>query len=249
MSTRFFDSIRSELGEVHRATNVTDWFPSAEHHNMYTLLELPPLEVDLRPGVVLLTGRLFNGARAKLVALATMVQLLFLSVRVHQHVNEDGGPGNDRTRLAVLIGDYYLGRFFGLVGSSGMMGVLQPLSAAVCRIHDGAISRLHLSATPALVADAVRQETAELIAQACLIAGLEGEAPERAREDLYRLGYSLGMGYGLWARGLPKDACQHLKEARRRLAGLAPGAPRDALDGLAAHLLDLPGHPLAGAGG
>jgi len=249
VTLKLFDSIRSDLEEVHRVTDVTDRFPVAEHHNIYTLLELPPLEVDLRPAVVLLTGRLFNCVRAKLVALAAMVQLLFLSVRVHQQVDEGGGPGNDRTRLAVLIGDYYLGRFFGLVGSSGLTGVLLPLSEAVCRIHDGAIARIHLCATPALVMDAVRQETAELIAQACVIAGLEGDAPEGAREELFRYGYNLGMGYGLTDRGLKDDARHYLEEVRIWLAGLPPGASRDALDGLVTHLLDLPGRSLAGAGG
>lgn len=249
MAVQFFDSIRAELQQVHRITDVSDRFPVAENYNIYSLLEFPPLEVDLRPAVVLLTGRLFHCAPARMVALAGMVQLLFLSVRVHQRVGEDGGPDNNRTRLAVLVGDYYLGRFFGLVGSSGMMEVLVPLSEAVCRVHDGVIARLHLGATQAPVADAVRLETAEFIARACVLTGLEAKAPEETREELHRFGYSLGMGYGLIDRGVKDDARGYLEEARSRLAGLPPGRPRDALDGLVVYLLDLPGRSPAGVAG
>lgn len=249
MTVKLFGSIWSELDEVHRVSDVADRFPVAEHHNVYSLLELSPLEVDLRPAVVLLVGRVFNCARSKLVALAAMVQLLFLSVRVHQQVNEDGAFADDRTRLAVLIGDYYLSRFFGLVGSTGLTGVLLPLSETVCRIHDGAIARIQISANPEVIMDAVRQETAELIAQGCVIAGLEGEAPEGMHKGLYYLGYNLGMGYGLTERGFKEEAWDYLQAARTGLAGLPPGAPRDALDGLITHLLDLPGWSLAGAEG
>lgn len=249
MIPKLFSSVWSDLGEVHKTTEIISRFSDADRHRVYSLLELSPLEVNLRPAVVLLVSRMFNYIPHKTVNLAAMVQLVFLGIRTHRRVGEDGLRPDDHNRLAVLIGDYCYCRFFALATAAGMVEFLRPLSEIVCRLNDGAISRLQVASTPGLLREAVRQETAVLIAEACRMAGQVGGVSDADQRLLFHLGYDLGMGHGLMEQGLRFDAWEHLQAARALLKSFPPGAPRDALDALIVHLVDWPEQSVAGIKG
>lgn len=244
---RFFATLESELGEVYKATEVLSRFPAGDQARLLDLMELPPLALHLRPALVILVGRVLNSMCDRLVALAAMVQLVFLGMMIHGRVGEDGPRPDDRNRLAILIGDYNFSRFFALAAEAGMTEFLRPLAQVICRLNEGAMARLHQPATPEAVREAVSQETADLIAVACRMAGqlCGGDAGEQ--ETLYRLGYDLGMGYGLMERGVRAEARRHLQEARERLSQFPSGHAREALDALIAHLMEWPGQSGADA--
>lgn len=242
---KMFGPVWSDLGEVHKTTEVLNRFPDADKRKGFSLLELSPLEANLRPAVVLLVGRMFGAGRERLIALAAIVQLVFLGMRVHGQIGEDGAGPDDRNRLAVLIGDYYYGRFFALAATTGMTEFVRPLTEIVRRLNEGTMTRLHLSPTTAVVRESIRQETAALLAEACRMAGQVAGAGEDEQLVLYRLGHDLGMGYGLMERELRTEALVSLRVARARLADLPDGVERDALDALVAYLLDWPGQSVA----
>ena len=237
---KVFGPIRSELAEVQRMTDIAGRFLEADRPKVYGLVELPPFDTHFRPAVVLLVGRMYGGAARRLVSLAAMVQLLFLGMLVHQRVGEDGADAEERNRLAVLIGDYAFCRFFALGAVDGNAAFMRPLAEIVRRYTEGAVARLDAPPTPVVIRSAVRQETADLMAEACRMAGKVGGAGAREAELLHHLGYDLGMGYGLLGWEAASEAWTHLRAARTWLSGLPAGTARDALDAVIGSLLDWP---------
>jgi hypothetical protein len=246
VSHKLFSPIRSELAAVQRATEIAGRFLEAYRHNVASLVSLPPFDTHIRPAVVLLVGRIYGGATERLISLAAMVQLVFLGMRVHQQVGEDGAQPDDRNRLAVLIGDYCFCRFFVLGAHSGNTAFMRPFAEIVRRFTEGAVARLDAPPTPEVIRSAVRHETAALVAEACRMAGQVAGTSAREQERLYQLGQDLGMGYGLsMARGVESEAWTHLQAARARLSELPAGAARDVLDAVIGSLLDRLGQSVA----
>ncbi|MBE3587253.1 MAG: polyprenyl synthetase family protein [Thermoanaerobacteraceae bacterium] len=196
----------------------------------------------IRPAMVLLSARLFGPLNTPLIALAAVIQFIYLASRVHQNVREAGGPATgdprDGYQFPVLVGDYLYGRFFTSLCDYGIVRYLESLSRVICEINEGGILRLQNNQNnPDLVNKIVYKETAALMGTGCGLAAHLAGAPEQEQQELTRYGVNLGMALGLQEYpDLRRDINAHLDKAAATLTQLPPGEARDALKLIAQHL-------------
>ncbi|HBX22024.1 MAG TPA: hypothetical protein DEF34_00090 [Desulfotomaculum sp.] len=169
------------------------------------------LDMNLRPGIVISAGSLFGPASGRLVALAAVLQFIFMASRVHSKVKE-GSSGKERPldsragfQYPVLVGDYLYGKFFTTLCEFGIVCYLKDLAELICQINKSGIHALRnpgMEITDRqLYMEVVQGETARLFAcGAYLGADLTG-AGEHDKSTLYNFGLNLGMAYGLLERG------------------------------------------------
>ncbi|MDI6907186.1 MAG: polyprenyl synthetase family protein [Thermoanaerobacterales bacterium] len=203
------------------------------------------VDFHLRPALVLAVTRNCHGARDRVLALAGLVQLIFMAARLHATVSEDG---RGETAKAILLGDYCYSRFFSLAATSGLGRFIGPLAEVVCLMGEGGVEKCRKAPggeTAAL--ETLRKETAGLFAESCRCAGdLIGAGPEQ-QQALHRFGLCLGMGYALLQNTLFRPAAVYFSEARLGVAHLPRVAARDILEGLIDYLCRRMPEPAAAA--
>ncbi|MDQ0285990.1 geranylgeranyl pyrophosphate synthase [Desulfofundulus luciae] len=189
----------------------------------------------IRPALVLLSARIFAPLNSQAVALAAVIQFIYLAARIHRNVRECPGPEDptDGYQFPVLVGDYFYSRFFTCLCNHGVVKYLKPLSRIICEMSEGGILRIK-SGDGQLNADVLKQivykETAVLFGGGCRLAGHLAGASEREQKALDRLGTSFGMAVGL--SEYAQETNGYLGEALLALTGLPPGESRDILEQL-----------------
>lgn len=238
MSLEILRLVRNELSAVEHKLQSRS--PIMRETDPIGSLRLTPLERLIRPGVVLLGTRLFGFMSDKVVSLGAMIQFIHLARLMHAEVREPlrGGQGGSSAK-AVLLGDYFYGRFFALAAESGLTGFLRPLSEIVCRAAESSIREL-ADEPFAEVAALVRDQTAGLFAGGMALAGELAGARQAEREAVRRFGLNLGMGYGLIGRGISAEATVYREEALTELAAFPDGPARQTLQNLVQHIFDRP---------
>ncbi|MDA8210517.1 MAG: polyprenyl synthetase family protein [Clostridia bacterium] len=183
----------------------------------------------LRPACVLLSARLFNQGGEKVVALASIIQLIFLAAKIHRDVPEKTSDNQaepldprDGTQLPVLVGDYLYGRFFTTLCEGGILDFLKPLADIICKINEGSILRLKAEAagdfSEKTMLSIIEQETASLLSGACRLSSILGQASAADQEALSAFGHNLGMAYGILQENGDRDLAGHF--GALALAGL-----------------------------
>jgi len=179
--------------------------------NEFVPLNFSNLDMTLRPGVVITAGSMFGPVSGRLVALAAVLQFIFMASRVHSNVKESfsgkerGTDSRAGFQYPVLVGDYLYGKFFTVLCEYGIEGYLKDLAELICHINKSGIHALRntgLELTDRqLYLEVVQGETAHLFAcGAYLGADLNG-ADELHKNKLYHFGLNLGTAYGLLERG------------------------------------------------
>lgn len=200
-----------------------------------------PLDLYIRPGLVLTVSRLFRGVCDQVLSLAGLVQLIFLARRLHGTVSESFWGRKPR---AILLGDYCYSRFFALAASSGLQRFIRPLAEVVCLMGEGGIERCRTRAGEPVVLETLRKEAATLFGEACRCAGDLVGAKLEQQQVLYRFGVRLGMGYSLLQTASSHPAIPYLTEARVALTRLPKADARDVLENLLDYLVTLPLGPV-----
>jgi len=185
-------------------------------------------DMNLRPGIVISAGSMFGPVSGRLVALAAVLQFIFMASRVHSKVKEGSSskerPVDSRSgyQYPVLVGDYLYGKFFTTLCEFGIVCYLKDLAELICQINKSGIHALRnpgMELTDRqLYMEVVQGETARLFAcGAYLGADLTG-AGEKHKSILYNFGLNLGMAYGLLERGAtPGQVKEHLTMAEINL--------------------------------
>ncbi len=189
----------------------------------------------IRPALVLLSARIFAPLNTQAVALAAVVQFIYLAAQLHRSVREWPGPGDpkDGYQFPILVGDYFYSRFFTCLCDHGVVKYLKPLSKIICKMSEGGILRVQSGdepKNPDLLKQIVYKETAVLFGGGCRLAGHLAGAPEREQEILERFGINFGMAVGL--NDYAQENNSYLEEAFRELTYLPPGESRDTLEQL-----------------
>lgn len=228
-----FSRINEELQQVQLLLRRNFSFRAGQL-NEFVPLNFSTLDMNLRPGIVITSGSLFGPVSGRLVALAAVLQFIFMASRVHSNVKE-GFSGKERCtdsrtgyQYPVLVGDYLYGKFFTVLCECDIVGYLKELAELICHINKSGIQGLRNSGPELndrqLYREVVQGETALLFAcGAYLGADLNG-ADELQKNKLYQFGLNLGMAYGLLEKGA------------------TPGQVKEYLTAAGANLYDLPAH-------
>lgn len=178
----------------------------------------------LPPALVILSARLFNYRRHPVLALACVLQFIYLATRIHF------APG-ERAGLPVLLGDLLYAKFFSFLCRYNCLEFLAPLAEVISRIHEGgALREDGKSRTYPECLRMVELESACLLREACRAgAKVGGATPERV-EQVGEFGLNLGCALGLLREKAPAYAWSgFLGIAREKLAFLPARPEREAL--------------------
>ncbi|MQL52046.1 hypothetical protein GFC01_07145 [Desulfofundulus thermobenzoicus] len=242
MLNRVLSCIQLELQQTHNIL-FKSFQIKAGHLSSFARVVPDHFHELIRPAMVLLSARLFGPLNTPVIALAAVIQFIYLASRVHQNVSEADGPATgdprDGYQFPVLVGDYLYGRFFTSLCDYGLVCYLESLSRVICEMNEGGILRLqnrHQN-NPDLVHKIVYKETAALMGTGCGLAARLAGAPEQEQQKLTRYGVNLGMALGLQEYpDLRRDINAHLDKASATLTQLPPGEAREALKLLTQHL-------------
>ncbi|WP_347491102.1 polyprenyl synthetase family protein [Desulfoscipio sp. XC116] len=205
-----FQHISDDLDKVQKLIH-KNFFIKTSNIKDYVRQDFNYLYINLRPALVLICHRLFCPANRQAVALAAVIQFIYMASQVHIKLTEDDS-GQEKTvdirtgyQFPVLVGDYLYGKFFTTLCDAGIVHYLKNMAELICTINKNGIMILRnpdLATTdPLAYNEVIRGEYAELLAcAACLGADLAG-ADSTAKDKLYHLGLNLGMAFGLLSRG------------------------------------------------
>lgn len=161
----------------------------------------------LRPIVTLLAGALHPGAEARLVTMATAVELLHIASLIHDDTVDRAETrrgqatvsnvwGND---VAVLVGDYVFAASATFVCETGDIRVIRRFSETIMELAKGELSeRLSVhdwSQTLDDYKERIYGKTASLICTAAESGGVLSGAPEAETQALRSFGYNVGMAF------------------------------------------------------
>ena len=241
-----FQHISSDLDMVQKLIN-NNMFIKKNHIREYVKQDASYLYNNLRPALVLLCHRLFGPITSQTVALAAVLQFIFMASQTHTKLSEDSLPENDLAhspqsyrigyQFPVLVGDYLYGRFFTSLCSAGIVRYLKDMAELICTINRNkilALSNPDLAVTDLNAYHAViRGECAELFAcGACLGADLAG-ANSSAKNKVYQLGLNIGMALELLRRNAPSEQIDaYVEKAKHIISQLSPGKDRECLQEL-----------------
>ncbi|MFQ6673044.1 MAG: polyprenyl synthetase family protein [Candidatus Tectimicrobiota bacterium] len=176
----------------------------------------------IRPLVVLASARLcgYEGPRA--ISHGCVVELIHTATLLHDDVVDEahqrrGAPTANATwgnHASVLVGDFLFATSFSIMASDGDVRIMQAMAHAVTQLAEGEV--LQLVSTGKLTEDedeylkVVDRKTAALIAAACRIGAILGEAPSAGEEALSLFGREMGIAFQL-----VDDALDYMAEEAR----------------------------------
>lgn len=169
------------------------------------------LDANIRPAIVIISNRLFGPINQQTIALAAVLQFIYMASQVHLKLKE-GSSNKDKSidnrtayQLPVLVGDYLYGKFFTNLCDFGISQYLRELAQLICIINKNDILNIRYPdmqyTDAAKYIDIVRGETAELFAYSAYLGADLAGAAKVAKDQLYNFGLNLGMAYALLERG------------------------------------------------
>ena len=161
----------------------------------------------VRPALTLLASRLYPGAPAKPVTMATAVELLHIASLVHDDTVDRAETRRGRTtvssewggKVAVLLGDYVFATSAIYVCDTEHIGVIRRFSETIMELARGELAE-HFSAydwsqTRQDYERRIYDKTATLFCTAAESGAILSEAPPQAAAALKTYGYNLGMAF------------------------------------------------------
>jgi octaprenyl-diphosphate synthase len=162
---------------------------------------------QMRPMLVFLSARLNGDATEASYTAATLIELLHTATLIHDDVVDETYQRRGffsinalwRSKIAVLVGDYYLSVGLGCALKNNQIEVLRIVSDAVKEMSEGELLQIEksrqLNITEEIYYDVVRKKTATLIA-ACTKAGAYSvNAPQEQVDKMHEFGINLGIAF------------------------------------------------------
>lgn len=170
----------------------------------------------LRPGLALLSGRVYQANLDKLVSLAASVEMLHTATLVHDDLIDGalmrrGNPtlnANWSAGATVLTGDYLFARSAALAAETGSVRVMAIFADTLMTISSGELRQIfdrhmlpHLDSEESWQValqrydQRIHAKTASLFSAATQAAAVLGGAPEAEEQALRNYGRLLGMGF------------------------------------------------------
>ncbi len=163
---------------------------------------------QMRPMLVFLSAKLTGSAVSEgTYVAATLIELLHTATLIHDDVVDETYQRRGlfsvnalwKSKIAVLVGDYFLSKGLSLSLETDQIGVLKVVSEAVKEMSEGELIQIEksrkLDITEEVYYDIIQKKTATLIA-ACTSAGaLSCKAPQEQIDLLKQFGIYLGIAF------------------------------------------------------
>ncbi|AGL01553.1 polyprenyl synthetase family protein [Desulfoscipio gibsoniae] len=234
-----FQHISDDLEQVHKLIN-KNFLIRTSNIRDYVKQDFNYLYINLRPALVLICHRLFCPPNRQAVALAAVLQFIFMASQVHIKLSEDDTghekPVDIRTgyQFPVLVGDYLYGKFFTTLCDAGIVHYLKNMAELICTINKNGVKILKnpdLAITdPLAYNEVIRGESAELMACGTYLGADLAGADKAIKDKLYQFGLNLGMAFGLLSRGAStKQINDYVAKAELILKQLPSGKDKESL--------------------
>ncbi|MBM4293278.1 MAG: polyprenyl synthetase family protein [Deltaproteobacteria bacterium] len=189
----------------------------------------------VRPLLFLLSARMCGCRGEHLADFSTIFEYLHAATLLHDDVVDAAavrrGLSTANTiwgnQAVILVGDFLLAKALSLAVTTNRLKVLQVLSHTTTMMAEGEILQLlhtgNLDLTEAEYFEVINRKTAILMAAACRIGAILGDAPPEQEEALAQMGLNLGITFQVVddildfvgdEKELGKPVCADLKEGR-----------------------------------
>jgi octaprenyl-diphosphate synthase len=162
---------------------------------------------QIRPLFVFLSAKLVGNIRMSTYVAATLIELLHTATLVHDDVVDESYERRNhfsinaiwKTKIAVLIGDYFLSRGLLAAISKNEYKLLEIVSEAVRDMSEGELLQIQTSKKSIVSLnnyfEIIRKKTASLIAS-CTICGAQSASDDpKIREVMKEFGLNAGMAF------------------------------------------------------
>lgn len=162
---------------------------------------------QMRPMLVFLSAKLNGEPSQSSFTAAGLIELLHTATLIHDDVVDETYQRRGyfsinalwRSKIAVLVGDYFLSVGLSSALKTGQIGVLEVVSDAVKEMSEGELLQIeksrNLNITEEIYYEVIRKKTATLIA-ACTKAGAYSvNASKEQLDKMHDFGTNLGMAF------------------------------------------------------
>jgi len=163
----------------------------------------------VRPGLTILSGKLFKGNEERLIPVATVMEYMHTATLLHDDIVDGanlrrGKPsansvfGND---VAVLVGDYMFAKAIYVLAVYGGSEVLKVAAQTVQDMAEGELLQLErigdINLKEEEYFEIIYRKTASLLSTCCECGAIVGEASEKERKKLKNYGKYIGYAFQL----------------------------------------------------
>ncbi|HWQ43026.1 MAG TPA: polyprenyl synthetase family protein [Desulfosporosinus sp.] len=217
----FFEKLNEVQAHLHQEIR----FKAADFEDLVKL-DMDELDRTVCPAIVLATSRACGDNGRKSVALAGIIQLIFMANQVHSLMKDDSDISEELRQFPVLVGDLLYGKFFLELCRENLLPFLDTLAQVMGTMSEGGISRW-LSRGKKLKTDEwlviIKQESAMLTAKAAHLGAELAGVSLPLQDKLQAFGLELGLAWGAWKEGLGSDIVQAiLQKADNILTEITP---------------------------
>jgi octaprenyl-diphosphate synthase len=163
----------------------------------------------IRPLLLLLCARLCGYNANDHLALGSLVEYIHTATLLHDDVVDDADLRRGRqtarkvwgNQISILVGDYLYSKAICHIVQFRNQAINEVLSEACRKMAEGEVLQLYYNGNPSITESEylriVEYKTAGLIAAACLIGAIVGDASPEKRAALFRFGQHLGVAFQL----------------------------------------------------
>lgn len=163
----------------------------------------------VRPGLTILSGKLFNAPPERLIPVATVMEYMHTATLLHDDIVDGANLRRGRTSankvfgndVAVLVGDYMFAKAIYTLSIYGGEEVLKVASQTVQDMSEGELFQLEkigdINLKEEEYFDIIYRKTASLLSTCCEVGAIVGGAEEDERKALKNYGKFIGYAFQL----------------------------------------------------
>lgn len=205
-------SFRAELNAVQAHLRQEIQFKAAEFEELVHL-DMDELDRTICPAIVLAVSQACGNGGRKPVALAAIVQFIFMADQVHQLMKDNLDVAEEHRQFPVLVGDFLYGKFFLELCREKLLPFLEPLAQVIGTMSEGGIARW-LSKDKKLSTEEwlqiLEQERAVLTSIAARLSAELAGVSLFVQDKFESLGWELGLAWGAWRESLENSVVQSI---------------------------------------
>lgn len=162
---------------------------------------------QIRPLFVFLTAKMVGGVSESTYTAASLIELMHTGTLIHDDVVDESYERRSkfsinaiwRSKLSVLLGDYFLSRGLLLAANKNDHALLDIVSGTVKEMIEGELLQLQksrkLNIDTDTYYDVIRKKTATLIASCTASGAKSAGASQEEIDRLYSMGIDIGMAF------------------------------------------------------
>lgn len=162
---------------------------------------------QMRPMLVFLSAKATGGTSEASYAAATLIELLHTATLVHDDVVDETYQRRGQfsvnaiwnSKMAVLVGDFFLARGLDIALSTNQYDILRIVSDAVGEISEGELIQIEhankLDITEETYFEVIRKKTATLIAACTKSGAYSAKASDEIIGKMHQFGLNLGIAF------------------------------------------------------